>query len=83
MAGGDWSDETQTRLKDLVAEFADDFGYDLDEEGTPVDEKDDVDDRSRGRSDEDADDGSDDDATERQGEAARGRSEEPAATAAG
>src|SRR5687767_9673266 len=32
IAGGDWSDETQQRLDDLVKEFADDFGYDLDEE---------------------------------------------------
>ena len=53
IAGGDWSDETQSRLKELVAEFADDFGYDLDEEGKPVDEDVEVDDRSRGRSDED------------------------------
>ena len=45
IAGGDWSDETQERLKKLVAEFADDFGYDLDEEGKPVDEDADVDDR--------------------------------------
>ena len=35
IAGGDWSDETQSRLDDLVKEFADDFGYDLDEEGKP------------------------------------------------
>ena len=50
IAGGDWSDETQSRLDDLVREFADDFGYDLDEEGKPVDEQVDVDDRSRRRS---------------------------------
>src|ERR687893_1149612 len=45
IAGGDWSDETQGRVKEIVAEFADDFGYDLDEEGKPVDEDEDVDDR--------------------------------------
>src|SRR3954467_679210 len=33
IAGGDWSDETQSRLDDIVKEFADDFGYDLDEDG--------------------------------------------------
>jgi F-type H+-transporting ATPase subunit alpha len=33
---GDWSDETQEALKQQVAEFADDFGYDLDEEGQPL-----------------------------------------------
>src|SRR5947199_6280517 len=31
--GGDWSDETQSALKKVVSEFAEDFGYDLDEEG--------------------------------------------------
>jgi F-type H+-transporting ATPase subunit alpha len=36
IAGGDWSDETQSALKDAVAQFADDFGYDLDEEGQPL-----------------------------------------------
>jgi F-type H+/Na+-transporting ATPase subunit alpha len=45
--GGDWSDETQSRVRDIVAEFADDFGYDLDEEGKPVDEEVEVDDRRR------------------------------------
>jgi F-type H+-transporting ATPase subunit alpha len=38
IAGGDWSDETQKQLRDLVATFADDFGYDLDEEGQPLSE---------------------------------------------
>ena len=33
ISGGDWSDETQAKVKELVSEFADDFGYDLDEEG--------------------------------------------------
>src|SRR5215216_3409034 len=47
ISGGDWSDETQTRLEEIVAEFADDFGYDLDEEGKPLDEEIEVDDRRR------------------------------------
>jgi F-type H+-transporting ATPase subunit alpha len=34
--GGDWSDETQDALRKVVAEFADDFGFDLDEDGQPV-----------------------------------------------
>jgi F-type H+-transporting ATPase subunit alpha len=38
IAGGDWSDETQQALKNLIATFADDFGYDLDEEGQPLSE---------------------------------------------
>jgi F-type H+-transporting ATPase subunit alpha len=33
---GDWSDETQKSLRELIATFADDFGYDLDEEGQPL-----------------------------------------------
>ena len=36
IAGGDWSDETQEAVRTAVAEFADDFGYDLDEDGQPV-----------------------------------------------
>ena len=34
--GGDWSDETQAALTKIVSGFADDFGYDLDEEGQPI-----------------------------------------------
>jgi F-type H+-transporting ATPase subunit alpha len=45
--GGDWSDETQGRVREIVAEFADDFGYDLDEEGKPIEEEVEVDDRRR------------------------------------
>ncbi len=36
IAGGDWSDETQQELAKVVSGFADDFGYDLDEEGQPL-----------------------------------------------
>jgi F-type H+-transporting ATPase subunit alpha len=36
IAEGDWSDETQQAIEQLVARFADDFGYDLDEEGQPL-----------------------------------------------
>jgi F-type H+-transporting ATPase subunit alpha len=36
--GGDWSDETREAVDDAVSEFADDFGFDLDEEGQPLDE---------------------------------------------
>jgi F-type H+-transporting ATPase subunit alpha len=39
IAGGDWSDETQETLRKAVGDFADDFGYDLDEEGQPLDER--------------------------------------------
>ncbi|MFM8561656.1 MAG: F0F1 ATP synthase subunit alpha [Solirubrobacterales bacterium] len=36
IAEGDWSDETQAALDKVVKGFADDFGYDLDEEGQPL-----------------------------------------------
>ena len=38
IAAGDWSDETQAALHKALEEFASDFGFDLDEEGQPVDE---------------------------------------------
>ncbi|MFZ0388088.1 MAG: F0F1 ATP synthase subunit alpha [Solirubrobacteraceae bacterium] len=36
IAGGDWSDGTQDTLKQAIGRFAEDFGYDLDEEGLPL-----------------------------------------------
>ncbi len=39
IAGGDWSEETQSALEDVVAQYAEDFGYDLDEEGMPLDDE--------------------------------------------
>src|SRR5215213_1818910 len=54
IAGGDWSDETQEKLDSVVKEFADDFGFDLDEEGKPVDEDVEVDDRRRAEAAEEA-----------------------------
>src|SRR5690349_15545551 len=41
VAGGDWSDDTQEAVKKAVAEFAEDFGYDLDEDGQPMEAADD------------------------------------------
>ena len=38
IAAGDWSDETQAATKAAVSEFAEDFGYDLDEEGQPLED---------------------------------------------
>src|ERR1700742_4293354 len=40
IAGGDWSDETQKALRSSIEQFVDDFGYDLDEEGQPLSEDD-------------------------------------------
>ena len=39
IAGGDWSDETKQALDDAVEHLAEDFGYDLDEEGHPLEEE--------------------------------------------
>jgi F-type H+-transporting ATPase subunit alpha len=36
VAGGDWSDETQANVRAAIEQFAQDFGYDLDEEGHPI-----------------------------------------------
>jgi F-type H+-transporting ATPase subunit alpha len=38
IAEGDWSDETQAALDKAIKTFAEDFGYDLDEEGHPLEE---------------------------------------------
>src|SRR5437879_3131835 len=38
IAGGDWSEETQKAVREAVEAFAADFGYDLDEEGEPLEE---------------------------------------------
>jgi F-type H+-transporting ATPase subunit alpha len=38
IAESDWSEETQRTLHDAAQAFAEDFGYDLDEEGQPLDE---------------------------------------------
>jgi F-type H+/Na+-transporting ATPase subunit alpha len=38
IAGGDWEDATQEELDAAVKEFADDFGYDLDEDGNPLED---------------------------------------------
>ena len=36
IAGGDWSEELQEQLRNAVDAYAQDFGYDLDEEGQPL-----------------------------------------------
>jgi F-type H+/Na+-transporting ATPase subunit alpha len=38
IAGGDWSDETQQAVESAVSRFAEDFGFDLDEEGHPIED---------------------------------------------
>jgi F-type H+-transporting ATPase subunit alpha len=41
IAEGDWSDESQSKLEKAVGTFTEDFGYDLDEEGHPIEDDDD------------------------------------------
>jgi F-type H+-transporting ATPase subunit alpha len=38
IAGGDWSQDTVSAVERAVSGFADSFGYDLDEEGHPIEE---------------------------------------------
>jgi F-type H+-transporting ATPase subunit alpha len=40
IAGGDWGDDTQAAMEKAVSSFAEDFGFDLDEEGHPLEEGD-------------------------------------------
>jgi F-type H+-transporting ATPase subunit alpha len=40
IAGGDWGDDAQSGVEEAVKRFAEDFGYDLDEEGHPMDDGD-------------------------------------------
>jgi F-type H+-transporting ATPase subunit alpha len=53
IAGGDWGDETVEAVKKAVSEFADDFGYDLDEDGAPLDEGGSGDDKKKKAKDDD------------------------------
>jgi F-type H+-transporting ATPase subunit alpha len=40
VAAGDWSDEVQKSVDQAVAQFADDFGYDIDEDGAQAEQAD-------------------------------------------
>ena len=42
IAGGDWCDETQSGVDEAVQRYAEDFGFDLDEEGHPLEDSEDV-----------------------------------------
>ena len=52
IAAGDWSDETQAAVAEAVKRFAEDFGFDLDEEGHPLEAEDDAPRSSRRSPDE-------------------------------
>jgi F-type H+-transporting ATPase subunit alpha len=66
IAEGDWEDSTQEEVEKVVEQFAEDFGYDLDEEGNPLDEDEDEDEEASSGgegSDEDKGDSSDSDSS--------------------
>jgi F-type H+-transporting ATPase subunit alpha len=52
---GDWSDETQQAVEKAVASFAENFGFDLDEEGHPLEDGDEAPSRERRRENGDED----------------------------
>ncbi len=60
IAEGEWGDDVQKELDKIIKQFAEDFGYDLDEEGNPTGEDDEDAATSRGRKESDGDDGSED-----------------------
>ncbi len=76
VAEGDWSDETQSALDDTIKQFAEDFGYDLDEEGQPLSE--DAEDAATSRGRSEASGGEGEDGEERTDGAARGEADDEA-----
>jgi F-type H+-transporting ATPase subunit alpha len=48
IAGGDWDDSTVEALESAIKDFADDFGYDLDEDGQPTEDGEERDSSSNG-----------------------------------
>jgi F-type H+-transporting ATPase subunit alpha len=75
IGGGDWSDETREALDNAVNTFAEDFGYDLDEEGHPLEE--DAAPEPRRRSEDGGQASSSDGASESESESSE-REEQPA-----
>ncbi|HVE69165.1 MAG TPA: F0F1 ATP synthase subunit alpha [Solirubrobacteraceae bacterium] len=73
IAEGDWSDEIVEQLDGAIKEFADDFGYDLDDEGAPMEEGES--DRVAQREERDEDESGDDAKSQEESE---DREEEPA-----
>ena len=71
IAEGNWDDDVQKSLEEAIKQFAEDFGYDLDEEGHPLEEENDERDRDSksksgsGDSDSDSDEDEDEDGEEK------------------
>jgi F-type H+-transporting ATPase subunit alpha len=68
VADGDWGDEIQSQVDSAVKQYAEDFGYDLDEEGHPLEEDQDEPRSSRDDSG-DSSEGSSEDSEQKEGEA--------------
>jgi F-type H+-transporting ATPase subunit alpha len=80
IAEGDWGDETQEGVEQVVSQFAEDFGYDLDEEGHPIDDGDEQPRAANGRREEEPEGsgGGEDDAEEEQQEQEEEEAAQPA-----
>jgi len=75
IAESNWDDETQSQVEQAVEQFAEDFGFDLDEEGHPLEEDEDD---GRGRDRDRSSDGEDrSDQGDRGEERSEEREEEP------
>jgi F-type H+/Na+-transporting ATPase subunit alpha len=76
---GDWSDETQKALDDAIAQYAEDFGYDLDEEGHPLTDEQAIKEgrRSRDEDEQPRDESSEDDSGDEETEEQTEEQEEP------
>jgi F-type H+/Na+-transporting ATPase subunit alpha len=48
LSEGEWNDDIESALHDAIGSYGKDFGYDLDEEGHPLEDGDDGDDAGRG-----------------------------------
>jgi F-type H+-transporting ATPase subunit alpha len=70
IADGDWSDEVQSKLDSAVSTFAEDFGYDLDEEGHPIEDDDEPEPRDAQGDESASDDESESDKQEGEAKAA-------------
>jgi F-type H+/Na+-transporting ATPase subunit alpha len=61
IADGDWSDEIQDQAHETLKKFAENFGFDLDEEGQPLEDEDEDGGSSDSGSSSDSDSGDQDD----------------------
>ncbi|MFL5821183.1 MAG: F0F1 ATP synthase subunit alpha [Solirubrobacteraceae bacterium] len=74
ISDGNWDDSTVEAVEQAVSEFADDFGYDLDEEGEPIEEGES--DRASRREDEEEGEEEEEPSAEEEGEGEEGEGEE-------